>query len=246
MRDRSLVVAGFLWFDPTYRHNDKYRYTIADVRLLKRMVDRHLTIPHEFVCITDDPDQFAQDDIRAVEIDRRCWVPGRMFQQLMPFHPKAREWFGDWLMVMDLDCVVTGSLDSVAEKAGDVVLWRNPSRRPWGNPEGRGKLRPLYNGSLMMVRNGARTDIWDMFSPEVSPLQFRDSQHYISAVAGADCAYWDDDDGVYRLARDDTPGSGVTGELPANARVVFFAGDQHKPWIKEIQAKYPWIRRFRR
>lgn len=242
----SLVVAGFLWFDPVYRHNDKYRYTIADVRLLKRMVARHLTIPHEFVCITDDPDQFAQDDIRAVEIDRRCWVPGKMFQQLMSFHPQGRELFGERLIVFDLDCVITGNLDAIVQKPGDLVLWRNPGRRPWNDPQGKGKFRALYNGSLMMIRCGSRPAVWAMFSPNVTPLQYGDSQDYISVVVGSECAFWDDDDGVYRFGRPDTPGSGPRGVLPDNARVVFFPGDKGKPWLPEIMAEAPWIGEHRR
>lgn len=71
-------------------------------------------------------------------------------------------------------------------------------------------------------------------------------QKYLAYLVGPKCAYWDEKDGVYRLAREDTPGSGITGELPNNACIVFFVGSEHKPWRADIQEKFPWIANYRR
>jgi hypothetical protein len=232
-----LVVASYLWgTDP---------YTIEDVRLLARMVDRHLTVPHEFVCITDNVEQFTDSDIRPVPIDRSLFLGKGNMQQLMPFAPYARELIGERVLTMDLDCAVVGNMNALVERDEDLVLWRNPARRPWGLPTGKGRLRPLFNASMMLVSTKPDWHIWRWFTPEAAKGD--NSQEWISSWAGPLCAYWDDADGVYRLEREDTPGSGLRPHepLPENARVVFCVGSQHKPHLPEIQAAYPFLAEHR-
>lgn len=230
-----VTVASFLWFDPQGEHNSDYIYGPEDVRLLRRMVDRHLTVPHEFVCITDQPEAF--DDIRTVRLDPAVRVPGLIFDKLMTFHPEAGVLIGSRILTMDLDCVVVGNMDRLVQRDEPLVLWRNPGRQPWANPEGKGKTRALYNTSMVLLNAGTRPDIWTRFKPR----NRGGDQDWVSEMVGADCPYWDGSDGVYRLGRLDTPGSGPRAVLPENARVVFFPGDKGKPWDSAIQAECPWI-----
>lgn len=243
-----LTVASYLWEPQT----GDAPYSLGDVKLWRDMVHRHLTVPHEFVCITDNVEQFEGTGIRPVPLDPACHIASSgMFQQLMPFHPDAESLIGKRILTMDLDCAVVGNMDGVVSRDEDLVLWRNPGRRPWDNPTGKGVHRALFNTSMILVTAGARTDIWTRFFavPGVATdyVRYRFGkrtllgQDYVSAMVGPKCAYWDDDDGVYRLAREDTPGSGITGDLPANASIVFFVGSQHKPWLPEIKARFPWI-----
>lgn len=229
----TLTVACYLW--------GRDRYTIEDVRLLARMVDRHLTVPHEFVCITDNVDQFTDSDIRAVPLDPFLCQGKGMFQQLTPFAPWARGVLGERVLTMDLDCAIVGDMNPLVERDEDLVLWRNPSRRPWLYPEGKGQFRPLYNGSMMLVRTAPDWHVWNWLQPEV--MERWDSQSWVSMCAGPSAAYWDDADGVYRLERDDTPGSGLKPNepLPENARVVMLVGSEHKPHLPAIQAAYPFL-----
>lgn len=241
----ALTVATYLWDDPASRA--AYRYTADDVRLLKRMVDRHMTVPHGFVCVTDQPEAFAPSDgIRTVALNRSAHVPGRIFDKLMTFHPEAGVLIGERILALDLDCVVTGGMDPIVERDDDLVLWRNPARQPWGSPAGKGVRRALYNTSMVLIRAGCRPDVWRGFDPTLAPAHFDGDQDYISAKIGPDCAFWESSrDGVYRLEREDTPGSGITGPLPDNARIVFFAGSEHKPHLPHIAARFPWIAEHR-
>jgi hypothetical protein len=229
-----LNIVTYLWGD---------KYSPDDVRLLKRMVDRHLAMPHGFVCVTDNPDGFAESEgVATVEMLRDG--AGRMFcaEKLFSFHPEAGKLLGDRFAVMDLDCAVTGPLDALFDRPEPLVLWRNPSRRPWGNP--RVPSRALYNGSLLLMTAGARADVWTRYVAGEA-WDYHGDQDWISAVVGPNCPYWDDADGVYRLAREDTPGSGVTGDLPGNARLVFFVGSEHKPDLPHVRAQHPWIAEHR-
>lgn len=237
-----LTIASFLWFDPSQPYNAEYVYSADDVRLMKRMWDRNLTVPHEWVCVTNVPEQFTPaDDIRLVPIPEFLVIPNRRFPRVMLFHPDVATMIGERIIAPDMDCVVTGNLDAIVSRKEPLVLWRNPARVPWDRPVGKGMMRTFYNSSLVMVTAGTRKDLWMDWGPGVS----RDEQTWISERIGPNAAHWDASDGVYRLAREDTPGSGITGSLPENARLVFFAGSQHKPWRAEIKAQFPWIERFR-
>lgn len=238
-----ITVVAYLWFDAFSKHNDDYIYTSDDVRLLKRMVDRHLTVPHEFVCVTDQPASFnASDDIRTVPLDPRVRVPGRIFDKLLTFHPEAARIFGgSRILQMDLDCAVTGNMDALVNRDEDLVLWRNPARKPWHRPVGKAAGRAHYNTSMVLLTAGCRPHIWNTFEPQ----DRGGDQDWVSALVSDLEAYWDESDGVYRLAREDVPGSGIENELPPNARVVFFVGSNHKPWRDDIKAKHPWIAQHR-
>src|SRR5690554_5947972 len=112
------------------------------------MVKRNLTVPHEFVVITDRPELFRGDtEIRAVPIDWTTHVPGRCFVKLMTFGPHMKERVGDRVLVMDLDTIIVGNLDAIVDRSEDLVLWRNPTRIPWENPSKAG--RPHYNTSIV-------------------------------------------------------------------------------------------------
>lgn len=229
----SLVVATYMWGD---------QYGPDDVRLLKRMVDRNMTVPHEFAVITDRPEAFAGTDIRAIPLLRKRG-PGHCIERLMTFHPQGKEIIGERIFQMDLDTIVVGNLNEIVSRDEDVVLWRNPARVPWDNPVGKGQRRSLYNGSFVLHRCGSLPHVWGMFD-HLHPAS-KDDQAWYSYVFGPDAPYWDASHGMYRLAREDTPGSGVAGELPANARIVTFPGDCGKPDLPEVMAANRWIAEFR-
>lgn len=227
----SLVVCAYLW------HFPGSRYSAEDVRQLNRMVKKHLTLPHEFVCITDRPELFDLDsDIRAVQMDTSAHTPGRLFAKLWTFAPEVREIVGKRILQLDLDCLIVGNIDAIVDRDEELVLWRNPARVPWESPT---KNRPLYNTSIVLHTAGSLPHYWGDFDP--SRPMVRDDQAWISMLAGMSTPYWDANDGIYRIARDDTPGSGVNGSLPENACIVFAPGSEGKLTAPHIRAANPWI-----
>jgi hypothetical protein len=239
----TLTVATYWWVDERPSRFSKHVYTADDVRLLQRMVARYMGQPHEFVVITNRVHEFESDaDIRAVELDLTTHVVGTCFVRLMTFSPMARETIGERVLQLDLDTVIVGGMDSLVARTSDIVMWRNPARIPWDAPAKAG--RPYYNTSLLLHRTGTLTHLWEEFDPREP--RYRDDQWYLSDKIGADCPYWDGSDGVYRLAREDTPGSGVSGTLPEIARVCTFPGSEGKPWDARVAAANPWIAEYRR
>jgi len=242
----TLTVATYWWTDPNpSKFNAKYQYTADDVRLLARQVTLNLSVPHEFVVLTDRPEAFADDaGIRAVPLDLTTHIPATEFVKLMTFHPDGRKLIGEKVLQIDLDTVIVGSLDSIVSRTADLVVWRNPSRVPWDNPTRPG--RPYYNGSVILHRCGTLPQMWTRFDASRPPAGVRDTQVWMSNMFGPNLPYWDGNDGIYRLAREDTPGSGVWGTLPENARIVTFPGSEGKPWDARIAAANPWIAEYRR
>ena len=237
------VVATYFW-QPDPGSKFAHAYTPDDVRLLQRMVARHLTVPHQFAVITDHPDAFAEDDIRAIPIDRATHVPGTCFVRLMTFHPQGKEMIGDKVLQLDLDTIIVGNIDHLlAREEDDLVLWRNPTI----NPKRPG--RSFYNTSILLHRCGSIPEVWETFIGMGAGARrtVKDDQWFLSDVFGPHMPYFDGArDGVYRLARADTPGSGVDGDLPKNACVVTFPGSEGKPSDPAIVARNPWIVGHRR
>lgn len=239
----DLVVAAY-WWQPDAGSKFAHAYGADDVRRLARQVARNLTVPHEFACITDRPHVFSGDDgIRAIPIDMTTHVPGTCFVRLMTFHPDAGNLIGKRILQLDLDAAITGSLNDIAQRMLEsrLILWRNPARVPWESPV-YGANRPYYNASILAHECGTMPDIRYKFDPK-SP-RVRDDQWLFGEYFGPGMQYFDGEDGIYRLARADTPGSGVWGELPENARIVFFPGSEGKPDRPEILDANPWIARF--
>jgi hypothetical protein len=229
-----LTVATYWWNDPKWPN----LYGPEDIRLLQRQVKRNLGIPHRFACITDDPSPFSGDqDIKTIKLDRTKYVPGTCYARLMTFHPNGQEIFGERLLTLDIDAVITGPLNNIVNRSEDLVFWRNPTRIPYDNPTRPGRC--YYNASIVLHTPGTAPALWEKFDPTTP--DFRDEQWYTSALCGPDIPHWTGEDGVYRLAREDTPGSGVDGYLPENAKIVFFPGSNGKSTDPKIAERNPWI-----
>lgn len=236
----------FLWDDPRGKCRNIYVYDERHVRLVKSMVDRHLTIPHDFVIVTDTPERFKNDsDIRTVDLDKTTFVPGTRYAKLMLWRKDIGGIIGRRMLYLDLDCVITDYLDPVVARKEDVVLWRNP------NFQGPNKRRARYNTSMMLIKAGSRPHLYEDFNPKTDPPKLRKlwggtDQAWIShKLSWSDEAFWTDEDGVYGAGRlkDIVPGVGT--KLPDNARIVFFPGSRI-PHMKKIQKEHPWITQYLR
>lgn len=227
-------------------HDDEFvnKYTADDVRFIKRGIDRYMDQPCRFFVITDRPELFDDDDdITAIPFDMSTHIPGTCYAKLFTFSPMAKEIFhGGRVLQLDLDAIITGNLDGLTIPDYDLILWRNPTRIPWDNPIKKG--RPYYNTSIMLHKTGTLEQVWQQFDIQKTARLCRDDQWYLSSFLGENMPYWDKDDGVYRLARQDTPGSGVWGTLPANAKIVFGTGSEGKLWQPHNRAANPWVEQF--
>lgn len=209
------------------------------VNILARSVKRHLPIPHKFFCVTDETQGFSSD-VEVIETPARARELGQMASPEGPRFPSSyrRLWafseeakcLGDRVMMLDIDCVITGDLSPLFEPQDDFVGWRPSSL--WGKEN-------RVAGGTWLLRTGTKTKVWTEFSKEAAAKAraagFRGSdQAWISYRLGSKVALWPQHCGIYQAQQMKKHGFKV---LPADARIVHFNGTV-KPWsLRQI----PWV-----
>lgn len=231
-----LSVITFKWKAPGYR----VEFTAEHVNTLRRMVKRHYPAPHRFFCVTDDPEGLDPhvgyvplwNDFGDLLSPHGEDYPS-CYRRLKMFSPGIADIFGERFVTLDLDCVITGDMRPLWDRSEDIVLW------------GGTNATTFYNGSMMLMRAGARAQVWTEFDPLRSPAQaqaaghFGSDQGWISHVLGPRETMWTQSDGVYSW-RCDLAQLGY--RLPGNAKIVIFHGKKQNPWDQRLR-RVQWIRR---
>lgn len=208
------------------------------VVVLRNMIARHYKKPHRFVCVTDNTaglkgvDTFPLWDDHATVPSPAGGHNPSCYRRLKMFAPEAKDWFGDRVVVMDLDTVIVRDITPLFEEDVDFRIWGESDfpRTQW------------MNGSLWMLKTGTRTKVWDQFDPKRSPYMAKKAgargsdQGWMSFILGKGERTWGRSDGVYSFRKHVRP----LGHLPDDARMVMFHGNVD-PWSYQAQV-IPWVR----
>lgn len=195
------------------------------------MVNRHCTIPHRTLCVSDEP----IEGVETVPMDWSKHVPGTIFARLAQHGPLGHK-LGSRVLSLDLDIVVTRNIDHIVNRPEPIILWRNPNF-PAPN-------RSFYQSSVQLFTPGARPQLYDDFDPKET-IKFVNwrfggrEQAWLAERLDWNEAHFDEKDGIYGAGR--LGGKGVYSELPENACIVSFPGAR-APWQAEVQEKHPWVR----
>lgn len=250
----TLTVCSFFWVDDARSRQRQVSITPEDVRIWDRMVARNLSIPHRRVCVTHRPDLI--DFMETVPLDCTKHVPGTCTVKLMVYRSDIASILGERILLMDVDCVVVGSLDEIVSRPEPWVGWRNPNHDPATDD---GKRRGFFQGSMQLFTAGAKTELWSDFDPRSTPAWLNRrfggaEQCWISERLNTSYPepgwewnepHWTEADGVYGAGRlfNGKMGKGVQSELPENARIVFTPGDR-SPSQPEFRKAHPWVERY--
>lgn len=125
------------------------KYPAEYVNRLYRMVNKHLTIPFEFYCITENTDGLYPDvkvlDLILEEGLKGWWYKLQLFKK--DFYGLSGQ-----AMFLDLDVVLTDNIDPLFEVNPDeFVIIRDLQA---------GKV---YNSSVFKLMLGTQTHVWDSF-----------------------------------------------------------------------------------
>lgn len=155
------------------------KYGVNYVEKLRNSIQRNLTIPYELVCITDRTD--VPEGIRRIETP----VPNELCQGTNSYGDGKGWWakvglfkpglFGDArrIMYLDLDVVITGSLDNIARSQEPFCMIEN---------FGPNKAHAAHNSSCMVWTPSEKTDdIYEKFTPQV-PNELHGDQCWIWRV----------------------------------------------------------------
>lgn len=225
----DLTVVCFLWRDPEFQHRHLFVYDAHYVNVLRSMLARHLTVPHELVCCTDDGDGIDLE-VRIVPLPAEALRLGTYNPKLYIFHPDAAEIFGRRILMLDLDVVILGSLNLIATMPDPFVAWA-------AHPRSKG----LFNTSLVLMAGGAFPDVWSDFEPaRLDDLKAQGydglEQDWVSHKIGAMGTT------IPRTRAGVESFTPMQHEpLPVDTRVVFFNGRSSPPMAK-CQA-VPWVQR---
>lgn len=234
-----ITVCAYLWYDPNGKRNNTYIYDDEHPRLLQRQVDKNLTLPHRFVCISDRD----IPGVETVKIDMATHVPRSRYAKLMTFRPDIASILGERILQLDLDTVITRNIDPIVDREEDLVLWRNPCF-------GINRRRTRYNTSILLYRAGTRNDIYTDFDVKRTPREMAEistgtDQAWISYKVGEGSPHWSHKHGIYNAGtlQDASPTRRVA--LPDDARIVMFPG-KRDPSMESIQERFPWIKEYRK
>lgn len=232
-----LSVVCFQW-------NTGFRQYLPEyVNVLARGYKRNLSMPHRFVCVTEETNGFSSDvevfplPPEALEAARLASPEGPRFpasyRRLWAFSEQAKA-LGDWILMTDIDCVVTGPVDPLIqyalENGHDFVGWRPSSL--WG-------IEDRIAGGNWLLRAGSRAQVWNKFSREAAvkarKVGYRGSdQAWISYCLAKTAAVWPRHCGIYQAQQMKKHGFRL---LPVDAKIVHFNGAL-KPWSF---GNVPWI-----
>ncbi len=232
------------------------RYGTKHLQIMQSMLARQLSLKHEIVCITDRP-QDVPANMRTFDVghtvskgDFSCIR--RMWLYAGP-QKKGKPWpgdLGDRLLQLDLDVVLTESIDSLVDRPDDFVIWKSDSTKKPNRPHGW-----AYNATAMLLTPGARADVWDRYRSNPKAVEKAADADGWDVKCNSDqaiatyllkskpVAHWTYADGIYAYRAFAGPDGNKDHGLPAGCRLVSFHGRRgaRHPGAKELQAKSPWI-----
>lgn len=221
-----LAVVTWLWGS---------KYSGIYVERLYAGLRKNLKQPFRFLMMTERGRQLPVIhgiERHAIKDPHLLATPG-CFARLRMFDPgwqQNRELNGP-IVCMDLDVIVTGSLDGVFSRSEPIVLLR-----------GANSVNPCpFNNSVFMFQAGAHPELWADFSMEavadIRQLEFPDDQGWFWHKI-PDAATWKAgrSSGIYAFRK---PGWPPGDALPSDAKLVAFPGHRDPsqfaslPWVKQ-------------
>jgi hypothetical protein len=223
-----VTVVCWLWNDP----NLPYAFRPEYVNRLQSMLKRNLTVPHRFVCITDEP---AEDFAKEVEViptpeSARPFLTVKTpeggdkpscYRRLWLFSKEASV-LGEKILMIDVDFVITGNIDHIVGYGEDFIGWENPTLGAWGTD--------YFIGCLWLHKTGTRTHVWENFRAnpakaiqDARAAGYRGSdQAWISYNLYGKEKKFSSTDGIYSILDHSMT-------IPKNSRLIQFNGPR-KPW----------------
>lgn len=217
------------------------KYQASHVAILQSMLRRHLSRPHQLVCITDRPKDLPKGVVPAPMPPLLPW-DGKCLRRMWLYSGEAAA-LGDRLFQIDLDVVLTDAIDPIVNRPEPFVIWKSDSN--W-------KDKWAYNATVMLITPGAKDDLWQRWWRDPKRI-FREAEAdgwgpKVNSDQAIACyllkdqpvPVWTQSDGIYAY-RVFAGKYGERGErLPEGARIVSFHGPRD-PSIPDLQAKSPWI-----
>lgn len=219
------------------------------VNILHRMVKRNLTRPHRFVCFTDDAtgleagiETFPLPPANVPHKPETAeWRKKSPWRKVSLFAPKLGDLEGPALF-LDLDIIVTGSLDPFFEHPGELCMIEN-----WTTP-GIG----VGNSSVFRFTVGAHSQVFEKYNadPDALANTLDNEQIYVSKELASKLVYWPEtwvkSWKLHCLPKNKVSRLFETPVLPEGARIIAFPGSPNPPEAAQnwLYGKHWWKPKF--
>lgn len=158
------------------------KYSADYVNKLYNMVQRNLTLDHEFVCFTENP-KGLDERITVMPLDKLDGVKGWWFKPLF-FNPELP--LNGNLLFLDLDIIIFRNIDHLfTYKPGKFLIIRDFNRQTLPNYK-------KFNSSVFRITTGQHSQVYENFikDPKGIPRRYLGDQDWIYANVTHDFEYW--------------------------------------------------------
>lgn len=193
------------------------------VEKLQRAVDRHMTVPHTFACLSDTE------------------VPCERI-------PMAHDWPGWWAKIelfrpgvicgptlyLDLDTVIVGNIDSLASFDDEFAIMRNLN-----NPH-------MPGSAVMWFKSGAPREVYDRFRANPAAMMAEYGKANGGSYIGDQAFIWDTLHRKTPYLSDKVPGlirsyrRHCAAGVPAGCSVVAFGGMKKPSTVSDVWVQEAW------
>jgi hypothetical protein len=215
------------------------KFTPTHINILYRSVKANLSVPHNFVCFTDNPNGLDSEIIVKPLWDNPFDLKGN-YRKLGIYNIDILHSLDCDILLLDIDTVITGDITHFA-KLKKNTLWRAPSLTQKGF---------VYNTSLVRIVDTKFRKAWDLFQKDhiglINSAKFEGNwsgtdQAIISHLFGETSNIITEEDGIISLR--DHSNICQNDELPDWVRIVSFYhnskyGDMSNLKLHE---KHPWL-----
>ena len=150
------------------------------VERLRNMVNRHLTVPHEIACLTDD--QHPIEGVRTIyqpnaQYAKGWWHKVHMFDPTLPLAGRV--------LYMDLDVVICNNIDKLATYRPDTFVGIHDFNRKFH------ATWHYLNSSVMAWTHGTQSHIYNQFKSRPSDAQrLQGDQDWIWKLSKDKIQFW--------------------------------------------------------
>lgn len=188
-------------------------YTAELVHRLQRAVARHLSVPHRFASLSD----VAVPGVDWIQL-KHDW-PG-WWSKIELFRPGV---VNGPTLYLDLDTVLVGSIDKLADLPHDFAIMRNFN------------MPHMPGSAVMWFKDKAPAKVYEAFADDPDYYIGQYSDRTQGCYLGDQAFIWDVLDRKVKYLSDDVPGlirsyrRHCASGAPEGCAVVAFGGDK-KPW----------------
>lgn len=209
------------------------------VNRLRAALEKHLHIPHELVCVTDDPSGI-DSRVRIVPMPTTYASTPRCRRRMQIFSQDFARSIGARILSIDLDVVIVDDITPLVDRPEPIVCWLVGYAQ-------------VYSGSFHLMDAGVLDELWQLYraQPETFPVMVQEKgcpsdQAMLNwFLQDRPIASWTGSDGLVTYFGEgyeklEFNGVGPTRQgLPKGARIVVL-GSADKAVMDE--GRFAWVR----